>query len=169
MSGDGDNVDRVLAQWRAERPDLDAAPMGVIGRIQRASRLLERVLSDQFATHGLQLGEFDILATLLRSGPPYRLTAGALSEASMITSGAMTNRLNRLVAKELVTRETDPDNRRSLLVTLTPEGHRLAGTALTGHLATEEELLDHLDGEERELLAGLLRKLLTGLGDVPRG
>ncbi|MFD7548991.1 MarR family winged helix-turn-helix transcriptional regulator [Streptomyces sp. NPDC059816] len=165
----GDNVDRVLAQWRAEKPGLDATPMGVIGRIQRAARLLERELSEQFATHGLQLGEFDILATLLRSGTPYRLTAGALSEASMISSGAMTNRLNRLVAKDLVTRETDPDNRRSLLITLTPEGHRTVEAALVGHLATESQLLAPLDAGKQDQLAGLLRELLTGLGDVPRG
>ncbi|MFD5556379.1 MarR family winged helix-turn-helix transcriptional regulator [Streptomyces sp. NPDC127068] len=165
----GDNVDRVLAQWRAEKPGLDATPMGVIGRIQRAARLLERELSEQFATHGLQLGEFDILATLLRSGAPYRLTAGALSEASMISSGAMTNRLNRLVAKELVTRETDPDNRRSLLITLTSEGHRTVEAALLGHLAAESQLLTPLDEDKQQQLAGLLRELLTGLGDVPRG
>ncbi|MFJ7420698.1 MarR family winged helix-turn-helix transcriptional regulator [Streptomyces uncialis] len=164
----GDNVDRVLEQWRTEKPGLDASPMGVVGRVQRAARLLERELADHFATHGLQLWEFDILATLLRSGSPYRLTAGALSTASMITSGAMTNRLNRLVARELVTRETDPDNRRSLLITLTEEGHRTVEAALEGHVANEARLLTGLSGPDQGRLADLLRELLTGLGDVPR-
>lgn len=162
-----DDLDWVLEQWRAERPDIDAGPMGVVGRIQRASRVLERGLSDYFATLGLQLWEFDILGTLLRSGPPYELTAGDLSKASMISSGAVTNRIDRLLAKDLIAREADPDNRRSVLIRLTDHGKALANQALNGHVDNEARLLDSLDPDDQERLADLLRKLLTGLGDLP--
>lgn len=163
----GDSVDRVLEQWRAERPDLEASPMGIVGRIQRASRLLERGLSENFARHDLQLWEFDILGTLRRAGPPHRLTAGALSASSMVTSGAITNRIDRLVARGLVTRETDPDNRRSVVIALTPSGLSLVDDVLVPHVTNEDRLLASLSEEEREQLASLLRTLLVGLGDVP--
>lgn len=161
-----DHVDRVLEQWRTERPDIDATPMGVIGRIKRASRLLERNLSEHFAGHDLQLWEFDILATLRRTGPPYRLTAGALVDASMVTSGAITNRIDRLTAKGLVTRETDPASRRSVLITLTDSGRRLVDDVVADHVDLETALLTTLSPDEQEHLAALLRKLLTGLGDA---
>jgi len=163
----GDHVDRVLQQWRAERPDLEASPMGIVGRIQRASRRLERGLSENFARHDLQLWEFDILGTLRRSGPPYRLTAGALSDSSMVTSGAITNRIDRLVARGLVTRENDPDNRRSVVITLTESGWALISNVLVHHVAHEERLLACLSAEEQQQLATLLRTLLIGLGDLP--
>ncbi|MEV6371270.1 MarR family transcriptional regulator [Micromonospora musae] len=160
-----DNVDWRLDQWRVERPDIDPAPMGVVGRIQRASRLLERELGRNFALYGLQLWEFDVLATLRRAGPPYRLTTGALVEASMVTSGAITNRIDRLVARELVTRETDPSNRRSVLVTLTSQGRDLIDEVVVQHVDVETKLLTWLSPTEQERLSGLLRKLLIGLGD----
>ncbi|MCF0091890.1 MarR family winged helix-turn-helix transcriptional regulator [Micromonospora sp. MH99] len=162
-----DSLDRILDQWRAERPDLDASPMGVVGRIQRASRLLERGLSEHFATRGLQTWEFDLLATLLRSGPPYRLTAGDLAATSMITSGAITNRIDRLEARSLVSRETDPTNRRSVLVTLTDRGREVVDQAMADHVANEARLIGALRPDEQEQLAGLLRTMLTALGDTP--
>ncbi|MBA0053770.1 MarR family transcriptional regulator [Streptomyces sp. AJS327] len=162
-----DNLDWVLAQWQAERPDLDVSPMGVVGRVQRAARLLERGLGETFAEHGLQLWEFDILATLLRAGPPYQLSPGALSRASMVTAGAITNRLDRLAAKGLVDREPDPSSRRNVLVRLTGSGLALVTEALTAHLDNEVRLLSPLDEAEQRHLADLLRKLLTGLGDHP--
>lgn len=162
-----DSVDRVLEQWAAERPGLDASPMGVVGRVQRASRLLDRGIRDRLAAHGLHLWEFDILATLLRSGPPYRLSAGALVGASMVTSGAITNRIDRLVARGLVDRETDPDNRRSVRITLTDAGRELVDAALTDHVANETDLLSGLTEKEQTQLADLLRKLLVHLGDRP--
>lgn len=161
-----DHVDRVLEQWRTERPDIDPTPMGVVGRIKRASRLLERKLGEHFAGHDLQLWEFDILATLRRTGPPYRLTAGALVDASMVTSGAITNRIDRLTAKGLVTRETDPASRRSVLITLTDSGRRLVDDVVADHVDLETALLTTLSPSEQEHLAALLRKLLTGLGDA---
>ncbi|GLZ79384.1 MarR family transcriptional regulator [Actinorhabdospora filicis] len=153
-----------MAQWNVERPDLDPSPMGVIGRIQRASRLLEKGLSEYFAGFDLQLWEFDILGTLRRAGPQ---TAGTLTGAAMVTSGAITNRIDRLVARGYVTREVDPENRRSVVIDLTPEGRELVDEVVTGHVANEERLLGMLGDGEREMLAGGLRKLLVGLGDVP--
>ncbi|HEV2635215.1 MAG TPA: MarR family transcriptional regulator [Actinocrinis sp.] len=161
-----DSVDVLLAQWRTERPDLDPAPMGVLGRISRAGRLVEQELAGNFADHGLQSGEFDILATLRRTGAPHRLTAGALAGSTMVTSGAITNRIDRLVAKDLVTRHTDPENRRSVLITLTGRGKELVDEAVVGHLDREAGLLETLDPDEQQHLAALLRKLLIGLGDT---
>src|ERR1700749_1522378 len=136
-----DSLDRILDQWQAQRPDLDASPLGVVGRIQRASRLLERGLGRHFATRGLQTWEFDLLATLLRSGSPYRLTAGDLAATSMITSGAITNRIDRLVAGAFASREPDPANRRSVLITLTDLGYETVDKPMAGHVANEERLI----------------------------
>ncbi|QVQ52566.1 MarR family transcriptional regulator [Spiractinospora alimapuensis] len=165
MGSPTDAVDRVLTQWHTQRPDLDPTPMGVIGRISRAAQLLDTQLRDGFATHGLNRGEFDILATLRRADPPHRLTAGALVASTMVTSGAITNRIDRLVAKNLVHRDTDPDNRRSVLIGLTDEGHQLIDTALVAHLDREQRLLSALTPTQRHQLADLLRTLLLDLGD----
>lgn len=164
-----DNVDWRIAQWRSERPDIDPTPMGVVARIQRASRLLERGLSENFAAHDLQLWEFDVLGTLRRSGAPYQLTAGQLLESAMVTSGAITNRIDRLVARGLVTREVDPSSRRRVLITLTERGLALIDPVVDDHVAFEEKLLQKLTGPERDQLSVLLRKLLTSLGDHSPG
>lgn len=156
-----DAVDRLLAQWHQERPDVDVSPMAVVGRISRAARTLERGLQTEFARHGLQPWEFDILATLRRAGAPYELTAGALASSAMVTSGAITNRIDRLVARGLVTRDVDPDNRRTVRIGLTPEGRRLVDATLPHHVANEAALLEPLSPTERERLAQLLRKLLA--------
>src|SRR3712207_2237311 len=139
--------------------------MGVVGRVSRAFRLLERGVDRVLEAHDLGGGEFDILATLRRPGAPYRLTPGELVRSSMVTSGAVTARLDRLAAKELVTRKTDPDNRRSVLVTLTARGRRLVDRVVEAHAANEDELLAGLTSRERDALAGLLRRLLVSLGD----
>ncbi|MBN6041073.1 MarR family winged helix-turn-helix transcriptional regulator [Amycolatopsis sp. 195334CR] len=163
-----DNVDWRLDQWRTERPDLDPGPMGVVARIQRACRLLERELRENFARHDLQLWEFDVLGTIRRCGPPFRLTAGQLVEATMVTSGAITNRIDRLVARGLVTREVDPANRRSVLISLTDEGRELIDRVVVDHIDLEASLLRDLSGDDQDQLAGLLRRLLTTLGDHPQ-
>lgn len=160
-----DGVDSILDQWQRERPDVDASPMGVIGRLARAERVLAASLRENFAGHGLQSHEFDILATLRRSGAPYQLTAGQLTRAAMVTSGAITNRIDRLLDKGWVKRQTDPDNRRSVHISLTPKGLAKVDAVLEQHVAREAELLAGLDAGQQRQLADLLRTLLLSLGD----
>lgn len=160
-----DSVDRIIAQWAQVRPDLDVSPMGIIGRLSKLTRNFERALQDVFIQHDLQPGEFDLLATLRRSGSgsgsgTRGLTAGELAESAMVTSGAITNRLDRLVAKVLVTREADPFNRRTIRVALTERGHNVVDQALVDHLANEDKLLSSLGAEQREKLETMLRDLL---------
>ncbi|PTY37868.1 MarR family transcriptional regulator [Saccharospirillum sp. MSK14-1] len=162
-----DGVDSILEQWQRERPDVDTSPMGVIGRLARLERRLSSSLSKHFAEHGLQSHEFDILATLRRSGAPYRLTAGQLTDAAMVTSGAITNRIDRLVDKGWVTRETDPNNRRSVRITLSKAGLDKVDRVLERHAAREAELLAGLSEPQQAELAHLLRTLLVSLGDEP--
>lgn len=158
-----DGVDVVLAQWARERPDLDVAPMGVIGRISRLARLCEEDIQLVFARFGLHRGEFDVLATLRRSGAPYRLNPSELSASLLVSSGGMTNRLDRLERAGLIVRQPDQDDRRGVLVNLTPEGLRLVDTAVAEHVANEQRLLHALNQSERGELAGLLRTLLRSL------
>lgn len=160
-----DAVDRFLAQWGRERPDLDVSPMGVVGRISRAALLLDQGISKGLAEHGLRPGEFDVLATLCRNGAPYRMTVGQLVRSTMVTSGATTYRLNQLEVAGLVTRELDPKNRRSVLVTLTSKGLDAVQRAVTFHVENERRMLSSLNQRQQEQLAGLLRRLLAGLGD----
>lgn len=162
-----DAVDLVMEQWARARPDLDASPMGVLGRLSRATRLAERELKALFAEFELERGEFDVLATLRRAGSPGGMTAGALARSSMVTSGAVTNRLDRLVAKGHVTRDVDPANRRTVVVALTQEGRELIDRAVSAHLENERRILAALDPGDQDALAGLLRTLLVGLGDTP--
>ena len=161
-----DAVDRILEQWSRERPDVDASPMGIVGRFSRLSRLLDRELKDFFAEHGLEHWEFDVLATLRRSGPPYELTAGALNRAAMVTSGAITNRIDRMAAKGLVERMPDEVDRRSIRVRLTERGWTTIEELVGPHVENEARLLAGLDAKDRDRLAGLLRDLLESLGDT---
>ena len=160
-----DGVDVIIQEWREVRPDLDCSPMAVIGRLSRASRLLERAIKDEFARHGLEPWEFDVLATLLRSGPPHVLSAGELSSAAMVSSAALTNRIDRLVDKGLVERQVDPSHRRRVLISLSEEGLRLVNRSVEHHVANEHRLLEGLSAAERDRLASLLRCLLISLGD----
>ena len=161
-----DRVDVILQQWSTARPDLDTTPMGVLGRLSRASRIVEKRLHTVFADHGLQPGEFDILATLRRSADITGMSSGALAEAAMVTSGAITNRVDRLVAKNLVTRDLDPANRRVTLITLTPLGRDLIDHAVADHITNEKQILAGLTSGEQARLASLLRTLLTSLDDT---
>jgi DNA-binding MarR family transcriptional regulator len=169
MPEDADAVDAILSQWGAVRPDLDPAPMGVVGRLSRAARLLERGLAPVFAEHGLQSGEFDILATLRRAAGTQGMGAGALASSAMVTSGAITNRVDRLVAKGLVTRDLDATNRRAVRIALTPAGRQLVDAAVVQHVANEKRLLGVLDADDQEQLAALLKRLLVGMGDTADG
>jgi DNA-binding MarR family transcriptional regulator len=163
MSSDG--VDAILEQWRRERPDVDLSGMAIIGRISRLERMLRPLLDTVFAAHGLESWEFDLMATLRRSGKPYRLSAGQLLDSMMISSGAATNRIDRLEAREFVTRTSDPDDGRRVLVTLTKAGLRTIDAAVTEHTANEAELVARLAPAERADLEIALRRLhdaLTG-------
>jgi DNA-binding MarR family transcriptional regulator len=165
MAEPRDAVDLVLEQWRRERPELDPSPIGVIGRIARTQLRLQRELDALFERNGLPPGGFDVLATLRRSGGPYRLSPTQLHRALMIASGSVTARLDRLERLGLVERSRDPRDRRALLVGLTVEGRQLVDRVVVDHLANEQRLLAPLDRRERETLAALLRKLLLALGD----
>ena len=158
-----DGVDLILEQWQRERPDLDASPIGVIGRISRLARELEQRLEPVYAEQGLEPGWYDVLATLRRSGPPYRLRPTEFSSALMLTSSGTTKRLDRLERAGLIARTPDPDDRRGTLITLTAAGRELVDAASEAHLANEHRLLGSLSESERDRLAALLRKLLAGL------
>lgn len=156
-----DSVDRVIAQWARARPGVDVSPMGVLGRLSRLTRRFERELQEVFTRHGLQPGEFDLLATLRRADVDgHGLTAGQLADSAMVTSGAITNRLDRLVAKDLITREADPRSRRTIRVALTRRGREVVDAALHDHVANEERLLSAMTTAQRGQLEGLLRILL---------
>ncbi|MFD1323803.1 MarR family winged helix-turn-helix transcriptional regulator [Micromonospora sonneratiae] len=161
-----DHVDRVLEQWGDQRPDLDVSPMAVFGRLARLSRLVNTELNHTFSSHGLDSASFDVLATLRRSAPPHRLTPTDLMRSSMVTSGAITQRLDRLEARGLVTRTPSESDGRGVHVALTDEGRTLIDRALPDHVATEERLLAPLGRAERDALAGTLRELLESLGDT---
>ncbi|MEV4177440.1 MarR family transcriptional regulator [Nonomuraea sp. NPDC049709] len=164
-----DHVDLVLRQWHAQRPDLDVSPMGIIGRLSRLHRLIDAELGRTFAAHGLDRASFDVLATLRRSDPPHRLTPAELMRASMVTSGAVTQRLDRLESRGLVKRTPSESDGRGVHVTLTEEGYALIERVLPDHLATEHRVLAALSGERREDLARTLRDLLESLGDTTDG
>ncbi|WP_370250613.1 MarR family winged helix-turn-helix transcriptional regulator [Nocardioides sp.] len=158
-----DHVAGILAQWARERPDLDVAPMGLVGRVHRLAALLQAELDAGFAAHGLSAGEFDVLATLRRAGAPYELTPTAIAAAAMVTSGAVTKRVDRLLARGWVAREPDPDDARGRRVRLTDTGRALVDDVLAAHVAREERLLGALRPEQRTDLAGLLAAWLVSL------
>lgn len=155
-----DEVDLILRQWAAERPDVDVRPFAVVSRVARLARHFDRLLKAPFAEAGIEAWEFDVLATLRRSGKPYRMSAGALMRTLLVTSGAMTNRIDRLERNELVVRERDPGDRRGVLVRLTPKGVRLVDRLLVEHVENERELLGSLNEQDQEHLAALLARLL---------
>jgi len=156
-------VDALVAQWREQRPDLDLAPMATIGRLGRLHALASARIESVLREHGLGIGEFDVLAALRRAGEPFAMAPSALARLVMLTAAGMTNRVDRLVAAGLVEREPDPDDRRSVVVRLTPEGRALVDGAVTDHVANEARLLEPLSERERETLDRLVRKLVAGL------
>jgi DNA-binding MarR family transcriptional regulator len=158
-----DDVDVILAQWARERPDLDATPIGVVGRISRAARLLERELEPVFQAHGLDSAGFDVLATLRRSGVPFLLSASALAAAMMIARSSTTSRIDRLEDAGLVARVPDDEDGRGIGVSLTVAGLAVIDEAVAAHVANEARLLAGLPAATRERLAGDLRSLLATL------
>ena len=159
MQNNRDEVDRLIAAWKRERPDLDLSPLAVLSRITRIARHLDIARRDAFAD--LETWGFDVLAALRRAGAPHQLSPGQLMQETMVTSGTMTNRLDRLEELQLITREQDPDDGRGSLVTLTKSGVGAVDAALEGLLENERELLGTLTAKDRELLADLLSKLVT--------
>lgn len=158
-----DAVDRILAQWRQERPDLDTSVMGPIGRIKRCAALLHPRLEATFSRFGLSHWEFDVLATLRRSGDPFCLAPTALFSALMVSSGTMTHRLQRLESSGLVQRLPNVCDARSMLVQLTPEGRALIDRAVEAHVANEHEILAALPTATRQALDELLSAMLVAL------
>jgi DNA-binding MarR family transcriptional regulator len=156
-----DEVDDLVAAWRAQRPDLDVEPLQVLSRISRLARHLDIARRGAFANHGLESWAFDVLSALRREGPPFQLTPGALLRATLVTSGTMTNRIDRLADADLVRREPDPSDRRGVLVTLTDRGRERVDAALADLLHSERALLTGLDRRERRQLADLMRTLLA--------
>jgi DNA-binding MarR family transcriptional regulator len=162
-----DSVDHLLDDWARERPDLDFTPVGVVNRLGRVRRHLERHLADVFADHGLTPADFQVVVNLRRSGVPYCMPQARLMDALGLTSGTVSLRLERLVKAGTVTREADPDDRRGSLIRLTEEGLRLFDVIAPEHLANEDRLLSALTEEQRRTLAGLLRHLLASLENRP--
>jgi DNA-binding MarR family transcriptional regulator len=156
-----DAIDRIVHQWNRERPDLDVSPTHVLQRITRLYLLQSVSFADVFGQYGLTFGEYEVLAALVRSGPPHRLKPSELVGALVLSSGAMTNRIDRVEAAGLVERLPDPDDRRGTLVALTEKGHQVADEAVVTHLANEERLLSALSAAERGQLTDLLRMLLV--------
>ena len=156
-----DEVDRIVEEWNRVRPDLDVSPTHTLQRITRLSLLQGASFGRVFGRYGISFGEYLVLAALRRAGPPYQMNPTRLFNSVILSSGAMTNRLDRLEDMGFVERRPDPDDRRGRLVALTDRGRELVDSAVVDHLENEERLLTALSAGEREQLAGLLRKLLA--------
>jgi DNA-binding MarR family transcriptional regulator len=156
-----DEVDDLSEDWARERPDLDLSPVAVFSRLGRLSRHLDLARRDAFTAHGIESWEFDVLAALRRAGAPYELSPGRLLRETLVTSGTMTNRVDRLAARGFVERYPDPEDRRGVLVRLTPEGKDAVDGAFEALLDAEAGFLADLTVDEQHQLAGLLRSLLV--------
>ena len=156
-----DEVDRLVEAWQRERADLDLGPMEVLSRVTRLGHHLDRARRQAFAEHAIESWEFDVLAALRRAGTPYELSPGRLLKETLVTSGTMTNRVDRLAARGLVERLPDPRDRRGVLVRLTATGRRTVDGALEGLLSRERALLTGLDADDQRRLADLLRALVV--------
>ncbi len=154
-----DEVDRIVDAWSRERPDLDFSPLQVLSRVGRLARHLERARRTAFEASDLELWEFDVLSALRRAGAPYRSSPKALLQQTLVSSGTMTNRIDRLVTRQLVERRTDPNDGRGILVVMTPGGRERVDAAIRTLLVAESELLERLSAPDQERLSALLRKL----------
>lgn len=159
-----DRIDELVAQWRAERPDIDAEVMATVGRYLAVAGLIDRRLSDFAGAHGLDRGQGDVLLTLRRAGKPYRLSPSVLTGSLLVTSGTMTNRLDRLEAQGLLERKPNPEDRRGMDVQLTTAGVKLTEKLIAEHVANEQKMLEPLSERERDQLVRITRKLLAHLG-----
>ena len=162
-----DGVDLIIEQWERERPELDHAPIGIVGRVSRLARELEARLEPVYRDHGLEPGWHDLLATLRRHGAPFRLRPTDLTNASMLTSCGTTKRLDKLEQAGLIARSPDPADRRGTLITLTDSGRELIDRLTPAHLDNERSIVAALSDDEQRVLAELLRKLQLGLPAGP--
>lgn len=162
MAHESDEVDRIVGSWTTQRPDLDFSPLEVLSRVDRLSRHLDRARRDAFRRSDLEPWEWDVLSALRRSGEPYRLSPKQLLQQTLVSSGTMTNRIDRLVGRRLVRREADPGDGRSILVILTDEGRTRVDAAITRLVDAEAILLQKISRSDRDRLASLLRKLSLG-------
>ncbi len=162
---ESDEVDKVIRQWRRERSDLDLWPVEVMARVTRFAAIMNRSFDEVFARHGLRNGEFDVLAAIRRSGPPYVVTPSALSEQLMLSRAGMTNRLDRLDRAGLIHRRLDPEDRRSFLVTLTEKGMAIVDAAMSDHAANEAALLSGLSERQQQQLDDAMYTLLRMVKD----
>lgn len=156
----GDDVDRIVLAWQRERPDLDVKPLHVLSRISRIAKEHARTRAGAFATHDLDGWEFDVLAALRRAGDPYELSPGQLVAETLVTSGTMTTRVDRLIERGFVHRRPDPRDRRGVLVQLTPAGRDVVDGALSSLLDIEHALVSTLSRADRTDLPDILRRLL---------
>lgn len=157
------DMDKITAQWAAQRPDLDTEPMELIGRVVRLAGYLTQEMAKTFARHGLTAASFDVLATLLRSGPPHALSPNQLLATMMVTSGTMTNRIDQLEKQDLVTRIQSETDKRSVVIQLTDKGRRIIDAAVTDHVATQTRLVSVIPGDERANLNALLTSFLSNI------
>jgi DNA-binding MarR family transcriptional regulator len=164
-----DEVDELTEAWARERPDLELGPVAVFSRISRLARHLDLARREAFTAHEIESWEFDVLAALRRAGAPYELSPGRLLRATLVTSGTMTNRVDRLADRGFVERHPDPDDRRGVIVRLTREGKAAVDGAFTALIDAEKALLAELPAAEQQELAGLLRRLLAPFGSRPPG
>jgi DNA-binding MarR family transcriptional regulator len=160
-----DHVDWIIEGWAREMPGVDTSPIAVVGRLLRASRHLQRGIERQLEAFGLNMTEFNILGALRRTGTPYRMTPAELSRSLLLTSGGLTKRLDRLELEGLIERSPALDDRRSVLVGLTPAGLTMIDEAVAAHLRNEARLIETLSPEEREALTRILRTLLASFED----
>lgn len=158
-----DHVDKIVAQWTQERPDLDVGPMEVIGRIVRLANVLSQEMEQVFVRHDLTAASFDVLATLRRAGVPFSLSPGELIESTMVTSGTMTNRIDRLVKAGLVERRANPKDKRGFQICLTASGRALIDRVVEEHVARQAALVGSLDAQEREVFVKLTRNLTDAI------
>jgi DNA-binding MarR family transcriptional regulator len=162
MPDASDEVDRIVDSWMRERPDLDFSPLQVLSRVARLSKHLDRARKTAFTRSDLDSWEFDVLSALRRAGAPYQLSPKSLLQQTLVSSGTMTNRIDRLVERELVERRTDPNDGRGILVHMTPQGLARVDAAITRLVDAEAELLSSLSTSDQERLAALLRRLSLG-------
>ena len=156
-----DEVDAIVAAWRRERPDVDVAPIEVLSRISRLARRLDRLRANAFSAHDLEYWEFDVLAALRRAGPPYRLSPGQLLHETLVTSGTMTNRVDRHTDRGFVTRHDHPKDRRGVLVQLTDSGKDVVDAALAELMAAERQIMGALNAADHDQLTRTLKLLLA--------